>query len=189
MWIMKFKFVFILLNYFFSIILSVELPSRTLCNLNIPQTGEWQDKPPYWIPQYCENHKSFTYKEVQECFAGQKIYIIGDDFMRHMFYGLVEVFSSKSSETVTAVASDNKGENKPKRGLITAEEHGLCAKHQSQSNEYCKADVGGIQIKYLYMKYMNGFDYKGTNLILDFLTPFNYPFFCRCWWLSVLKET
>lgn len=115
---------------------------RNLCNRQLPATGTWSDSPPFWQPTNCPT-KHFTPEEVRVCMTGRTLYVIGNSVARQSAFNLIELLGG--------AYTTRSGQKES------------CPKHATSWGDSCHHEYNGVKVKYLFLQYMDGFDYSNRS--------------------------
>lgn len=117
-------------------------------------TGAWSDnEPPYWKLSGCKN-QVFDMNQTIQCMQGRTFYVIGISTARQFAFQLVEMLG---------------GANVPR-----LEQKELCPKQDNTWGSSCHNEFAGVKIRYLFMHYMDGFNYsrKFISSLYEFIPIF-----------------
>lgn len=141
-WLLSWKFSLLLLltgTFLFG------SPTRdlNLCNRLLPQPGRWVDGPPYWYPEGCPETRIFDQNATVNCMKGRTLYVIGNSIARQQAFALLEMIGG------TAVTREGQRD--------------MCPKHETFWGDSCHSDFKGIKFKYLFLQFMDGYNYTGKQ--------------------------
>lgn len=113
---------------------------RLLCHREWPVTsGTWKNEPPYWQIPNCPN-RIFSDNSTQKCLSGRTVYAIGNSVGRQAAFGILELLGG----------AEIKREN----------QRDMCPKHETTWGDSCHNEFSGVKIRYLFMQFMDGFNYS-----------------------------
>jgi|SaaInlStandDraft_5_1057022.scaffolds.fasta_scaffold97119_1 hypothetical protein len=118
------------------------------CHRDWPQTGSWRNTPPYWQPDIgngngCTLNQAFGPEETKKCMKGRTLYSMGNSIGRQAPFGMVELLGGAS------VKRENQRD--------------MCPKHETTWDDSCHQDFADVKLKYLFMQFMDGFNYETRN--------------------------
>ena len=123
--------------------LNPSLQSFVNCHLEYPSSGGvWKGDPPYWKLPGCPV-QSFGVDSTRKCLAGRTVYAIGNSVGRQAAFGVVQML----------------GGEKVKR----ESQRDLCPKHETTWDDSCHQDFSGVKVKYLFLQYIDGFNYSSRG--------------------------
>lgn len=109
------------------------------CHRELPVTGGvFKYEPPYWQYPGCPN-QPFDTNTATECMKGRTLYVMGNSVGRQNAFGLVELLGGG------AVKRENQRD--------------MCPKHETTWDDSCHQEFGGVKIRYLFIQFMDGFNY------------------------------
>lgn len=112
------------------------------CHRDWPSKGRWSFEPPYWETLGCPN-QPFSVENVTQCLKGRTVYFIGNSVARQGAFGIVDILGG---------------------GLVKREnQRDSCPKHETTWGDSCHQEYSGVKIKYLFVQYMDGFNYSDRN--------------------------
>ena len=108
------------------------------CHREWPSPGKWKEEAPYWESNGCPN-LPFGVEETVKCMKGRTLYVIGNSVARQAAFGMVEMLGGGS------VKRENQRD--------------MCPKHETFWGDSCHQEFAGVKIRYLFMQFMDGFNY------------------------------
>ena len=125
------------------------------CHRTFPSSGgTWLDIPPYWIPNCTNNDiRVFGRASVEKCLKGRTIYVIGNSIARGALFGILEILGG-----VSVSRQDQKSQ---------------CSKLGRRWGDSCHKEYAGIKLIFLYVQFMDGWDYSGNSLFVSSLGSFS----------------
>ncbi len=111
------------------------------CNRHLPQQGRWVDAPPYWFPYDCPDTRIFDQNSTLHCMKGRTLYVIGNSIARQQAFALLEL--------IGGTAVNRQGQRD------------MCPKHETFWGDSCHSDFNGVKFKYLFMQFLDGYNYTG----------------------------
>lgn len=131
------------LSLFLHIPLLISHQEARWCHRELPvKGGKFKLEPPYWQTPGCPN-QPFDVEATRKCLKGRTVFIIGNSVARQNAFGLVEMLGGNPTQR-----DDQKT---------------MCPKHDTQWSESCHQEFAGVKIRYLYLNYMDGFNYSDRN--------------------------
>ena len=111
------------------------------CNTNAyPQlNGVWKNEPPYWRSPGCVS-EHFSTSDSINCMSGRTLYVIGNSVARQGAFEMVELLGGDH------VSREHQKE--------------ACPKNDATWGESCHQNFQNVTIKYLYLNYIDGFNYS-----------------------------
>lgn len=110
------------------------------CHRDWPVTnGVWVNGAPFWTPNVNCPNRPFGAAEVKKCMKGRTMYTMGNSIGRQYAYGLVDMLGGAQ------VKREDQRDN--------------CPKHETTWDDSCHSEYEGVKVKYLFMQYMDGFNY------------------------------
>ena len=146
---MQFFFFFVLASLVGQITSRIhEAKPTRFCHRDWPQPGSWRNTPPYWQPDIvngngCTLNQEFGPEETKECMKGRTLYSMGNSIGRQAPFGMVELLGGAT------VKRENQRD--------------MCPKHETTWDDSCHQDFAGVKLKYLFMQFMDGFNYETRN--------------------------
>jgi hypothetical protein len=133
----------------------------TLCNRVWPSRGGvWTETPPYWELPNCST-RYYSSKAIAKCMKGRTLYVIGNSVPRQAAFDMIELLGGGS------VDREHQKE--------------ACPKHAGDWPSSCHSEYQGVQFKYLYIQWFDGFDYTNRS---------GFPFyFQRVWDANIQNYT
>ena len=129
-----------------------EYSKKRWCHRDWPTTnGTWMEQAPYWQSSPDCPNRVFDEKMTAACLKGRTIYAMGNSIGRQAVYGVLEMLGGAS------VKRENQRD--------------ACPKHETTWDDSCHDVYEGVKLKYLFMQYMDGFDY-GPSMGRD-----GFPFY------------
>jgi hypothetical protein len=117
---------------------------KRFCHRQWPSPGQWKDQPPFWQPNNCKGtNQEFGPVQTKACMKGRTLYTIGNSIGRQAAFGMVEMLGGAT------VKRENQRDE--------------CPKHETTWGDSCHQDFADVKIKYLFMQFMDGFDYTNRN--------------------------
>lgn len=128
---------------FFHLVVPEEINNEK-CHLEYPSNGFWLDKTPYWQPNItgCPVYSPFDLNSTQKCLKGRTIYVMGNSIQRQLLFGVLEMLGG--------LEVDRTGQKLQ------------CPKLAVNWGDTCRSEFRGINLRYLYLQWMDGWDY-GTR--------------------------
>ncbi len=116
------------------------------CHRLFPSAGgTWLDLPPYWFPNCRQNDtRVFDQRETAKCLKGRTVYAMGNSVGRQALFGILEMLGGAT------VKRENQRD--------------LCEKHETYWGDSCHNDYAGVKLKYLFLQYIDGFNYSGKAM-------------------------
>lgn len=110
------------------------------CRRTLPTEGIFIAESPFYVPKYCPKPKHFDEHSAAHCLRNRTVYVMGNSLGRQYLFNLVEIL----------------GGDKVDR----EEQKKLCPKLSTNWDaNSCHTDLKGVNFKYLFFKFMDGFDY------------------------------
>mmetsp|Transcript_11682 Transcript_11682/g.12599 ORF Transcript_11682/g.12599 Transcript_11682/m.12599 type:complete len:491 (+) Transcript_11682:114-1586(+) len=112
------------------------------CHRLFPSAGgTWLDLPPYWIPNCRQNEtRVFDHRATAKCLKGRTVYAMGNSVGRQSLFGILEMLGGAT------VKRENQRD--------------LCEKHETYWGDSCHNEYAGVKLKYLFLQYIDGFNYS-----------------------------
>jgi hypothetical protein len=115
----------------------------SLCHRVWPSTeGRWTDYPPYWTLPNCPT-QHFPRTLIQKCMQNRTMYVIGNSVPRQAAFDLIELLGGGSTDR------EHQKEE--------------CPKHAGEWPSSCRNEYAGIKFKYLYIQWMDGYNYTNSS--------------------------
>lgn len=122
-----------------------EKPRRRWCNRELPVVGgKFFSRPPYWeLPDPNCPTTIFDHKKTIDCMKGRTLYTMGNSIGRQAAFGMVDMLGG---------------------GMVKREDQrDECPKHETTWGDSCHHEFAGVKIKYLFIQFMDGFDYTNRR--------------------------
>lgn len=107
------------------------------CHRHLPSHGKWYESPPYWEPDNCKT-QYFNKDATRRCLRDRTVYVVGSTIARQFAFHTAELLGAPHANR-------------------TRQLH-ICPKHDLSWNG-CVQEHQGIKVKYLYLPYIDGFNY------------------------------
>jgi hypothetical protein len=129
---------------------------RRWCHRDWPTTeGVWSDEAPFWTSSPSCPNRAFDEKATVDCLKGRTVYTMGNSIGRQALYGILEMLGGAS--------------------VKREDQRDMCPKHETTWDDSCHNEFAGVKLRYLFMQYMNGFNYnKGVAHRKDLSGGFPY---------------
>jgi hypothetical protein len=133
----------VLILFFYLQLLGIYSFNYDDCHRLFPSRGgTWTDYPPYWVPNCKQNQiKIFDPVETRKCLKGRTIYAMGNSVGRQALFGFVEMLGAAS--------------------VTREDQRDICPKHETFWGDSCHSDLFDVKLKYLFMQFMDGYNYSG----------------------------
>ena len=120
------------------------------CHRIFPSSsGTWIDYPPFWLPNCTSNEiHVFGPASIEKCLKGKTIYVIGNSIARGVLFELLEMLGGAS--------------------VSREDQKGQCTKLNTVWEDSCHKELAGVKVKFLFLQYMDGWDYSGRYSLLFF---------------------
>lgn len=114
-----------------------------LCNRVWPATGGvFKTSPPYWTLPGCPT-QAFSRENVTSCMKGRTLYVMGNSVARQNAINMVELLGGY--------------------GVLRENQKEMCPRHGTTWGDSCHQEFVGVKIRYLFLQYMDGFDYTNRS--------------------------
>lgn len=105
--------------------------------------GVFKLDPPHWRPSVDCDTRMFTQDDIITCMTGRTLYVIGNSVARQSAFGLVEMLGGAT--------------------VKREDQRDLCPKHETTWDDSCHQEYAGIKIKYLFLQFMDGYNYSNRK--------------------------
>lgn len=122
--------------FVFRFIASSSEPST--CNKAFPTQGTWLRDLPLWKQKDCPA-QAFDINSTEACLAGRTLYVIGISTARQIAFSTMTALGGEAVDRVTQKT--------------------LCPLNGQVWGDSCHQSLKGVNIKFLYLNYMDGFNY------------------------------
>jgi len=129
-------------EFFAVLLLLFVVDAARWCHRDWPAQGRWTLEPPYWETVGCPN-QPFGKEATIKCLQGRTLYFIGNSVGRQGAFGIVEMLGGA--------------------GVKRENQRDACPKHETTWDDSCHREFAGVKIRYLFLQFMDGFDYTSRN--------------------------
>ena len=110
------------------------------CRRTLPTEGAFFEEPPYFIPNNCPPPHVYNEDAAERCLKNRTVYVMGNSIARQFLFNIVESLGGDRVDR----------ENQKK----------MCPKLETNWDaNSCHKEYKGVQFKYLFFRYMDGFFY------------------------------